>query len=240
MSSKHVITDVAESSSIKQHAEPVSVVIAEKIKCKECSKTFVTDDELEKHMNIQHGSLKMRIKKYTCEDCNFEANKSIDLKKHVQTTMHKAADSSEVCFTCNQEFGSYLSLMNHRKSDHPSNKICRYYAKGECIFDSSTCWYRHIDSPDMLKSQTFKCIKCMNTFSSKVELDSHIKNAHDKSPENDRKSLANEKCNEDLNMGFPKQVEMKPPDINQVVEILQNLVLQVKNMQKAQSNLTSI
>ena len=154
--------------------------------------------------------------------------------------MHKAADSSEVCFTCNQEFGSYLSLMNHRKSDHPSNKICRYYAKGECIFDSSTCWYRHIDSPDMLKSQTFKCIKCMNTFSSKVELDSHIKNAHDKSPENDRKSLANEKFNEDLNMGFPKQVEMMPPDNNQVVEILQNLVLQVKNMQKAQSNLTSI
>ena len=235
MSSKKVSTDVVEIESMNKGFEPISKIKDQEIKCEKCVKTFVTDEELKEHVNIQHGSLKSRSKLYICQDCNFQANKSIDLKKHTRATMHKPYESSEVCFTCNQEFGSYLLLMNHRKSDHPSNKICRYYVKGDCIFDSTTCWYRHIDSSDVLTSQTFKCVKCVNTFNNKVELESHTKDAHAMSSENGLDKSEKENCNEDQNMDFPTPVEMKPPDISQVVEILQNLVLQVKNMQIAQS-----
>ena len=78
-------------------------------------------------------------------------------------------------------------------------------------------------------------MKCVNTFNNKVELESHTKDAHAMSSENGLDKSEKENCNEDQNMDFPTPVEMKPPDISQVVEILQNLVLQVKNMQIAQS-----
>ena len=83
-------------------------------------------------------------------------------------------------------------------------------------------------------------MKCVNTFKNKVDLESHTKDAHGMSSENVLDKSENENSNKEKNMDFPKPVEMKPPDISQVVEILQNLVLQVKNIQIAQSKKISI
>ena len=33
--------------------------------------------------------------------------------------------------------------MNHRKKEHPSDKLCRYFKDGKCSFSASECWYAH-------------------------------------------------------------------------------------------------
>ena len=87
------------------------------------------------HQKSHHQvRLKINDRMYSCDDCHFKATKAIYLKKHARSTMHKPSDHSEVCYTCKKEFKSYILLMNHIKEDHPSNKMCRYYLKGECIF----------------------------------------------------------------------------------------------------------
>ena len=80
---------------------------------------------------------------YNCKDCAFQGDSWSSLKKHIQSLRHNPSDFSEKCFTCKIEFNSYWTLMNHRREEHPSKKICRYYLKQECLFSSKKCWYKH-------------------------------------------------------------------------------------------------
>ena len=68
------------------------------------------------------------------------------IKKHSKSKQHKSCDYKEVCYDCKKEFENYFSLMIHRKEKHASNKVCRYFKKGECLFDEDTCWYKHVKS----------------------------------------------------------------------------------------------
>ena len=61
----------------------------------------------------------------------------------MKSTGHKPSEKIETCYNCQAEFSSYRQLMNHRKLEHPSRKICRYFLKQECVFDDETCWYVH-------------------------------------------------------------------------------------------------
>ena len=72
--------------------------------------------------------------------------------------------------------------MSHRKEDHPSNKTCRYYIKGECHFSAEECWYLHKVKPNSGDSDErnaeFQCFVCKNIFSSKYDLMDHKKKNH--------------------------------------------------------------
>ena len=59
-------------------------------------------------------------KQYNCEDCPFQGENGLELKKHIMRTKHCPSVSIEKCYTCKKEFPSYWHLMNHRKAEHPS------------------------------------------------------------------------------------------------------------------------
>jgi hypothetical protein len=40
------------------------------------------------------------------------------------STQHNPSECKEKCCTCKVEFESYFHLMNHRKKEHTSNKVC--------------------------------------------------------------------------------------------------------------------
>ena len=37
--------------------------------------------------------------------------------------------------------------MNHRKREHPTDKVFRYFKEGKCSFSDSECWYAHEKTP---------------------------------------------------------------------------------------------
>ena len=96
------------------------------------------------HLKNNHKEDEPKVtKQYNCNDCSFQGENSLELKRHIQRTMHTPCEYMEECFTCSKEFSSYWLLMNHRKADHPSVKKCRYFLNGECKFNAETCWYKH-------------------------------------------------------------------------------------------------
>ena len=111
--------------------------------CGDCGKGFGRKAQLAMHSKTHHSIKKVDIKQYNCEDCPFQGENTRELKMHVKRTKHCAGGSIEVCYTCKKEFESYWHLMNHRREEHPSNRVCRYFKLGSCDFDDGECWYKH-------------------------------------------------------------------------------------------------
>ena len=72
--------------------------------------------------------------------------------------------------------------MNHRKREHPSNKICRHFRVDVCDFDAETCWYKHEDKNKSVPQElSFECKECGYKFSQKASHMKHVKTEHTKS-----------------------------------------------------------
>ena len=109
--------------------------------------------------------------------------------KHLKLSGHRPSPSvqnakTEIikCYTCKEEFSSYWNLMNHRKQRHPSNRMCKYFLKNQCVHGSD-CWYRHeepmeTDSPAYEKGIEFRCYVCGNVFANRNSLMDHRRNNH--------------------------------------------------------------
>ena len=151
---------VSEIKNLKRHIE--SVHNEEKqYECKKCDNIFAEKVELDKHVKKDHIlNILGKTKQFNCEDCSFQGLNRIELKNHIRANGHKPNQIIEVCFTCEKEFDSYWSLMNHRRAEHPSNKICRYYQMDACDFNEDTCWYRHEEKKRNSKQVVDKTIEC--------------------------------------------------------------------------------
>ena len=123
----------------------------------------------------------MRIRQFNCNDCSFQGENYSELKKHLARSLHTPSEQKEICYTCKKGFQSYFQLMNHRRAEHPSNKICRYFKKNSCWFDVDDCWYKHPNEEIMLNptiSAEFPCKECEQIFNEKKELNKHVKVKH--------------------------------------------------------------
>ena len=151
-------------------------------KCDQCGTVFWTESLLMDHVENNHKDfVKSSPKQYNCNDCAFQGENGIELKRHIKRTKHTPSDTQETCYTCKKVFTSYFKLMNHRKSEHPSNRTCRFFLDGECIFDADDCWYRHHEKQKQEESQpaqSFACNLCDAIFKHKYELMKHKKEKH--------------------------------------------------------------
>ena len=151
--------------------------------CKECENEFNSEERLSKHMNRCHTkSVEPNSRQYNCEDCSFQGESGLELKKHIQRTKHIPSETIEQCYTCKKEFSSYWHLMNHRKTEHPSKRTCRYFKLGDCRFDDGFCWYIHATNSEKTDQEDsfseFTCNDCDKTFDSKSVLMKHKKIDH--------------------------------------------------------------
>ena len=87
--------------------------------------------------------------------------------------------------------------MNHRRAEHPSNKICRYYQMDACDFNEDTCWYRHEEKKKHSKKvvdKIIECEVCEEKFEIKDSYMKHMKSKHKNRVQQCRK-YANKNCN---------------------------------------------
>ena len=149
-----------------------------KYECNKCAVKFVGKKQLERHELGCHEELEQ----HNCNDCPFQGNNRTELRRHIQRSKICTSGSVETCYTCNKVFASYWHLMNHRKSDHPSQKSCRYFKMDACDFDANECWYIHKSKvtreEEEMPSNVHECRVCDEHFLSMSELMKHKKTKH--------------------------------------------------------------
>ena len=147
--------------------------------CAKCEKKFANERRLEHHIRSEHRDNENR--QFNCEDCFFQGEARIDLRRHIKNTHHTPSDYVEMCYKCGKDFTSYYLLMNHRNIEHPTNRICRYYLKQECLWGDDECWWRHKSKPEIEENagQDYDCNKCDYKTKLKNELSEHEKQVHE-------------------------------------------------------------
>ena len=168
--------------------EHLQIHRAEETGCAICGKVFSNQRNLDIHA-LKHRN----YKEWNCNDCPFQASSADELIKHLKLSGHqpsenikdnrKSYNDYKQCYTCKLEFDGYWNLMEHRKSVHPSNKRCRYYPDGKCVFGIK-CWYIHeehlmdVDESFTTQDIKFKCNFCDFESESKDRFMKHKKDSH--------------------------------------------------------------
>ena len=171
---------------------------------------------------------------------------------HLRRTKHCAGGSIEVCYTCKKEFESYWHLMNHRREEHPSNRVCRYFKQGSCDFEDGECWCKHTTKTMQQKEQLedYSCKECEHKFETKKDVMKHKKMVHGGFV-SICKNFAQGKCDYDENscwfkhtedgmdtesedeQVFQNAQEKTPPDQNRMMmDMINNLSIQVEMLRK--------
>ena len=147
----------------------------ESINCRYCKKTFISQKDLESHVDSFH--------QFNCMECDHQAHQESDLKKHMETA-HKCstsdipADMQFKCVSCAQHFARKDSLMTHRRDTHGKSKTkCRYNIPPLiCKKGEKDCAYDHTSIQET--SNAFKCTVCNELFPTKSQVLNHRKNNH--------------------------------------------------------------
>ena len=232
--------------------------------CDLCNRTFETKTSLDYHIRTAHREKKEKeTTQYNCDDCPFQGESGLQLKKHVHITGHIPAKYEEVCYTCKNVFESYWHLMNHRKNEHPSIKNCRYFLKDMCSFDAVDCWYKHekkSEANSNIEEHSFDCRECDYKTKSRSELMRHIKTEHKKSVPvcrdyiqghcdlsesycwfthtvHNNKATQEEESSPDDSVFHEAQKKTRPDPIYSLIEMVQKLTLQVEKLEKRTQNL---
>ena len=69
--------------------------------CDDCDKTFKSKAQLENHVNTSHNEKTEvpKLRQYNWEDCPFQGETGLELKKHIQRTKHGPSEYNERCYT---------------------------------------------------------------------------------------------------------------------------------------------
>ena len=141
---------VLESKGLlKAHLE-IHKKQAVNITCEFCDDEFSNEAEIQRHIMKEHSSSKASSdESFTCNDCLFQTSNEHEIIKHLVTEKHQPSPSNKLdisnifkCHTCKTLFSSKYIMMGHRKNEHPSNKVCRDFVKGNCLREESECSLR--------------------------------------------------------------------------------------------------
>ena len=107
----------------------------------------------------------------------------------IKTPENTSKNETKICNNCKQVFRNYNDMMDHRKQNHPSKKLC--WNKLDCLYKDRTpgCWYFHPEQPQNQQSTTrhnnsttgetnFTCNSFKKTFVTKNDMMMHKKHEH--------------------------------------------------------------
>ena len=120
---------------------------------------------------------------YNCDQCSFQATKSVTLSKHLNTK-HRTAEeqTNDVfrCLECDLQFSTKWNLMNHKTEMHEITDICEYFLKGTCRFNPpKKCWALHKKPTSPLKEkEAIICYVCKERFRTRNGMMQHRKLKH--------------------------------------------------------------
>ena len=233
------------------------VKIHDSYSCRSCDETFLTANNLDKHMKEKHKST--NESDWNCNDCAFQASDASCLLTHLKRSGHQPSENVEKkklypdyrqCYTCNMEFDGYITLMNHRKTTHPSKKKCKNFP-GNCRFNND-CWYIHEEESMEIvgpnQESNFKCNFCDEAFTERGQFMMHNKTKHLKSVAickefTDGKCQKGEYCwfrHEHRNEITPQKqvfqqaqlVQVPPDHLGQLVTLMNTLCIKMEEVQE--------
>jgi hypothetical protein len=124
------------------------------------------------------------------------------------------------CHKCGETFENKTTLMNHKKKDHPSNILCKYYMNSKCRRTSEQCWFNHYISPQPPNpANQGQTIAEVHTPVQPVQqVATHVSGSHVPSPPSPS-----------LIQDFPRIIpSWKPPDqISAIMDMMNRLYVQM-------------
>ena len=129
--------------------------------CGVCVEQFTSEENLWSHMDNEH-----------------------DVQKQEMVNVSE-------CESCEEKFAGKSDLMYHIKDKHHILTMqCKYFARGICNFNESTCWFSHKITTVI---DNLRCKYCGERFQKKYELMKHRKNEHEQNVALCRENI-NGKC----------------------------------------------
>ena len=179
------------SGDEKNSNKKIDNAINDKNKCKLCSETFKTNQNLRKHVLSVHE----KLFKFDCTKCDkkFPRKDNLDYhfkSIHANNVKNEASKCAKVklhqCPNCWYQFKSKASLKKHVETAH--SKTSKFHCD-HCNYQGSTkqdlqlhCENRHGAKQNNVKkdttNDTFSCTLCTKRFSQEVHLQFHLKSDH--------------------------------------------------------------
>ncbi|XP_049548123.1 zinc finger protein 510-like [Anopheles darlingi] len=149
--------------------------------CGECSETFRTHIQLEKHMRT-HGTQQG----YDCYICNKNFAYVQGVKRHVEVKHPTAHPNAFKCDTCEETFGDYKIMKCHRRMSNESTDVRRVIPRhdqqrqrvkqfkcDQC--DKSFVSRENMEEHSRLHERNFQCGECSETFRTHIQLEKHMR-----------------------------------------------------------------
>ncbi|XP_063390247.1 zinc finger protein 791-like isoform X2 [Cydia fagiglandana] len=168
---EYTLDDVSEFLTFKKKKKPNKQYYKYKLKCPICSKSFITDYHLQRHI------LKHVNKKVKCYICSREFKSKFFLYEHIRMIhiLDKAKFFS--CKTCGRTFENEDKLKVHENS-HLSTQcqLCDKLFVSQRHFDSHM--QRHAVKLNLVKSSTQICSFCEKDYANDNQLSLHVNKVH--------------------------------------------------------------
>ena len=156
------------STELKLHCESKHFGKGKAHKCEYCEATFGQKNQLDRHMNMDHG-----VKAYQCDECQKTFTRPQDLRNHI-SSIHKG-EKRWKCDQCEESFGFKKSLRRHVDIVHRGI----IYKCDQC--DSSFLDGKTLQKHIAISHEGWKphqCDHCEAAFGFKRELSRHTKEFH--------------------------------------------------------------
>ncbi|XP_044731764.1 zinc finger protein 726-like [Chrysoperla carnea] len=170
----HICGKLIRKTSLKSHLSTHEE--RDKVSCDICSKTFVLEATLAKHIKQVHEN-KPSDRKHLCNICGYSSCRSTDLRKHM---ISHSSERPYVCEHCNKSYKYPFDLKDHISKVHLNQR------KFQCTFCSQAFFEkRHLVHHERRHTgeKPHKCEVCGKRFIQKIALQIHMK-THTSSSEN--------------------------------------------------------
>ena len=155
---KHILAKHPDKSDVTGHVCPV------------CSKAFLFEGYLEKHMAVH----KVDRERYICDACGQGLATRDSLKCHLYTHIGDSSADSVVCDVCGRKFPCHMFLRNHMASHRSLNSAKRHLCEVcDQIFKSKVSLIYHLQSH--AGSKPHKCKICGVGFTQQFNIVQHMR-----------------------------------------------------------------
>lgn len=181
---KELVSVKDKTKPIKQLETEVIPTTGEKSlcpRCDVCKQQFNSKNKIIRHIKKKHPELDektfsrgfslqehLKVKPYTCKQCNIKFNRSSTLLKHMQT---HSGEKAYACYKCKKRFKRNTTLQKHLKihSDEESYpcKLC------DKVFYQKARLQKHMKIHT--SERPYQCERCKKAFKQSCSLKRHIR-----------------------------------------------------------------
>ncbi|XP_050301565.1 zinc finger protein 449-like [Anthonomus grandis grandis] len=145
-------------------------MVALLLQCPNCPKRYIKKNSLYKHVKFDCGNVKSWYCTYP--DCNYTTNRKENLKKHLESSVHRTMRETFMCNNCPRTYKNIGTLRRHMKYE------CRFFCpKCGKLYLKKKSLNEHIRL-NCRKNPTKQCAFCTYACFDNFSLVRHLKKKH--------------------------------------------------------------